>query len=48
MLRGRDPQSGLRDIEAILALGEREYLKKEEDIAMPANNRLLVFRRAES
>ena len=48
MLRGRDPQSGLRDIEAILALGEREYLKKAEDIAMPANNRLLVFRRAES
>jgi len=47
MLRERDPQSGLRDIEALLALGEREYLEKEEDIAMPANNRLLVFRRAE-
>jgi SAM-dependent methyltransferase len=47
MLRSRDPQSGLRDIEALLALGEREYLEKEEDIAMPANNRLLVFRRAE-
>jgi SAM-dependent methyltransferase len=47
MLRERDPQSGLRDIEALLALGEREYLEKQEDIAMPANNRLLVFRRAE-
>jgi SAM-dependent methyltransferase len=45
-LRVRDPQSGLRDIEALLALGEREYLEKEEDIAMPANNRLLVFRRS--
>lgn len=48
MLRERDPQSGLRDIEAILALGEREYLKKEEDIAMPANNRLLIFRKQNS
>ena len=47
MLRERDPQSGLRDIEALLALGEREYLEKEEDVPMPANNRLLVFRRAE-
>jgi SAM-dependent methyltransferase len=47
MLRERDPQSGLRDIEALLALGEREYLEKDEDVAMPANNRLLVFRRAE-
>jgi SAM-dependent methyltransferase len=47
MLRERDPRSGLRDIEALLALGEREYLEKAEDIAMPANNRLLVFRRAE-
>lgn len=46
MLRERDPCSGLRDIEALLALGEREYLEKEEDIAMPANNRLLVFRRS--
>jgi SAM-dependent methyltransferase len=47
MLRERDPQSGLRDIEALLALGEREYFEKDEDVAMPANNRLLVFRRAE-
>jgi len=45
MLRARDPQSGLRDIEALFALGEREYLEKEEDVAMPANNRLLVFRK---
>jgi SAM-dependent methyltransferase len=45
MLRERDPRSGLRDIEALLALGEREYLEKAEDIAMPSNNRLLVFRK---
>src|SRR6185369_15320114 len=46
MLRERDPASGLRDIEALLMLAEREYLEKQEDIAMPANNRLLVFRRS--
>jgi len=45
MLRERDPQSGLRDIESLLPLGEKVYLKSEEDIAMPANNRLLIFRR---
>lgn len=45
MLRGRDPASGVRDAEAIAAVAEREYLEKIEDIAMPANNRLLVFRK---
>ena len=45
MLRERDPRSGLRDIEALMALGEREYLKKDEDLAMPANNRLLIFKK---
>jgi SAM-dependent methyltransferase len=44
-LRERDPQSGVRDAEAIAAVAEREYLAKEEDIAMPANNRLLIFRK---
>lgn len=46
MLRGRDPASGLRDFEAIVALGEGLGLAHREDNAMPANNRLLVFRRA--
>jgi trans-aconitate methyltransferase len=45
MLRGRDPASGLRDAEAIVALAERHGMKLAEDNAMPANNRLLVFRR---
>jgi hypothetical protein len=45
MLRRRDPTSGLRDFEAIVTLAEKEYLLQEEDNAMPANNRLLVFRR---
>jgi SAM-dependent methyltransferase len=45
MLRHRDPASGLRDAEAIVALGERHGLALAEDDTMPANNRLLVFRR---
>lgn len=45
MLRERDPLSGLRDAEAIVAIAEREYLSKKEDVAMPANNRLLIFRK---
>ena len=46
MLRGRDPASGLRDAEAIVALAARHGMALAEDNAMPANNRLLVFRRA--
>ena len=45
-LRSRDPKSGLRDFEAIDALARRHRLMLEEDNAMPANNRLLVFRKA--
>ncbi len=44
MLRARDPASGVRDFEAIRDLGARHGLRLEEDNAMPANNRLLVFR----
>jgi hypothetical protein len=43
MLRARDPASGLRDSEAIVALAAREGFALLEDNAMPANNRLLVF-----
>jgi len=43
MLRGRDPASGLRDIEKIVELGTAAGLRLTEDNAMPANNRLLVF-----
>jgi hypothetical protein len=45
MLRDRDPASGLRDLDDILNLADAAGLKLEEDNAMPANNRLLVFRR---
>jgi SAM-dependent methyltransferase len=44
-LRGRDPASGLRNFEDIRELAARQGLVLEEDNAMPANNRLLVFRR---
>jgi SAM-dependent methyltransferase len=46
MLRGRDPASGIRDAEAISALAGRNGFALAEDNAMPANNRLLVFRRS--
>jgi len=45
MLRGRDPASGIRDIEAVQALSLKNSLSMKSDHAMPANNRLLVFHR---
>jgi SAM-dependent methyltransferase len=45
MLRGRDPASGLRNFEEIHALAKAAGLHLEEDNAMPANNRLLVFQK---
>jgi cyclopropane fatty-acyl-phospholipid synthase-like methyltransferase len=45
MLRRNDPASGLRDFEKISALAEAAGLTLQEDNAMPANNRLLVFRK---
>jgi hypothetical protein len=44
MLRARDPASGLRDFEAVDALAQSVGLILQEDNAMPANNRLLVWR----
>jgi SAM-dependent methyltransferase len=46
-LRRRDPASGVRAFEEIRDLAARHGLALEEDNAMPANNRLLVFRRKE-
>lgn len=43
MLRTRDPESGIRDIEMILSLATDNSLELVDDIGMPANNRLLVF-----
>lgn len=42
-LKSRDPLSGIRDFESIVALAERLSLVFKKDHAMPANNRCLVF-----
>jgi hypothetical protein len=46
MLRSRDAASGVRNFEDVQALAQRCALALFEDNAMPANNRLLVFRKA--
>lgn len=44
-LRLRDPASGIRDVEAVDALARGIGLRLVADVAMPANNRTLVWRR---
>ncbi|WP_324779848.1 DUF938 domain-containing protein [Thiobacillus sedimenti] len=44
-LKARDPASGVRDFEAIDALARAHGLELLQDIAMPANNRTLVWRK---
>jgi SAM-dependent methyltransferase len=46
MLRARDPDSGIRDFEAVDAIAYLHGLRLAADHAMPANNRTLVWRRA--
>ncbi len=48
MLRTRDPESGIRDIEALVLHADKAGLEIIADHAMPANNRLLVWRRVSS
>jgi SAM-dependent methyltransferase len=43
VLRERDPNSGLRDIEAVAVLAEQYGLRLDADHDLPANNRLVVF-----
>jgi cyclopropane fatty-acyl-phospholipid synthase-like methyltransferase len=43
MLQERDPDSGLRDIQAVAALAHEYGLSIEADHDLPANNRLVVF-----
>ncbi|RFA29282.1 methylase [Alkalilimnicola ehrlichii] len=45
MLRRRNPASGIRDFEQIVATANRHGLMLQHDHAMPANNRLLQFRK---
>lgn len=44
-LRERDPQSGIRDFEAVNALARTAGLALGADHAMPANNQLLIWHR---
>lgn len=43
-LKARDPQSGIRDFEAVDLLAQGIGLRLVDDIAMPANNRCIVWR----
>lgn len=45
-LTDRDPQSGVRDFEWVDQLAKEAGLVLEEDIEMPANNRILIWRKA--
>ena len=45
-LKARAPHMGLRDVEAVDALARAIGLRRLVDIAMPANNRCLVWRRS--
>lgn len=42
-LKNRDPLSGIRDFEAVDALAQAQGLRLIQDVAMPANNRTLVW-----
>ena len=44
-LKERDPASGIRDFEALQALATNQGLVLDADVAMPANNQLLAWRR---
>lgn len=44
-LKARDPDSGIRDLEAVDALAAQIGLRLHADIAMPSHNRCLVWRR---
>lgn len=47
-LRARDPRMGIRDFEAVNTLARIIGLQLIEDVAMPANNRSLVWQRSRS
>ena len=45
-LKDRDPASGVRDFEALIATAQCTGLTLTQDYAMPANNQMLIFERA--
>ena len=46
LLKDRDPASGIREIEAVIATAHCSGLTLTQDYAMPANNQMLIFERA--
>jgi hypothetical protein len=46
-LRARDPRWGVRDLDIVAELARRHGLALAETVAMPANNRSVLFGRAE-
>ena len=44
-LKQRDPSSGVRDFEALQDLAEKAGLTFIDDVEMPANNRILVWKK---
>lgn len=45
-LKARDPRSAVRDFEALDQLAAQAGMQLQEDIAMPANNRILCWRKS--
>ena len=45
-LKARNPSSGVRDFETVDALARQQGLTLVQDYTMPANNRILVWRKA--
>jgi len=44
-LKSRDPASGIRDFEAVDALARQQGLALWHDHGMPANNRMLLWKK---
>lgn len=44
-LKSRNPDSGIRDAEAVYRLAEHAEFTLHQDLPMPANNRLLIWQR---
>ncbi len=44
-LRRRNPEWGVRDLSVLRRIAAEHGLRGEEEVAMPANNRVVVFRR---
>ena len=45
MLRDRNPEWGIRDLEAVVKIAQQHHLQLENTIPMPANNFSVIFRR---